>query len=312
MTANRPMAGMRGVIIAARAFALPASLVPVLLGVAIAYHMGYPVRWLALGVTLAGMVAIHVASNLLNDCYDHRRGLDIDVRPFSGAVVRGMITERQAQRTAYVCLGVGIVCGLFLVRVAGPMVLVLGMVGVALTLTYTTGRFGLKYAGLGDAAIFLAFGVLPVFGSYWVQAQRFSWSPIVWSFPLVLVTVGILHANNWRDMVCDGARGCRTVARLLGERGSRGYYRFLVLTPFALITAFVVLCLIGAVDMTAPVTTLVVLVLLPATLRLTRIDRSGDRDLFRTLDGQTAQLQLKLGVLLSAALILSRHLPAPW
>jgi 1,4-dihydroxy-2-naphthoate octaprenyltransferase len=175
------------------------------------------------------MVSLHSAANLLNDCYDHRRGLDTQVFPTSGGVVRGLLSERQAQRAAFVCIAVGALCGLGLVRMAGPVVLLLGAMGVALALGYTTARICFKYAGLGDLAVFLAFGMLPVFGTYWVQAQQFSWQPIIWSVPLVLVTVGILQANNWRDIESDRAKGCRTIAGMLSEDGSRVYHRSLVL-----------------------------------------------------------------------------------
>ncbi len=299
-------------LIAARAFSCPASVVAVFLGVAVAYHLGNPIRWIPFLITLAGMVAFHTAVNLLNDCYDHRRGLDTQAFPCSGAVVRGLLTERQALRAAFICMAFGTICGLILVKLAGPVVLLLGAIGVVLVLGYTTARFCLKYAGLGDIAIFCGFGVLPVFGTYWVQAQQFSWQPIIWSIPLVLVTVGILHANNWRDLASDREKGCRTMAGILGEEGSRLYHGILVLLPFALIPVFVFLRLVGGVAMVAPLSAVVVLLALPSALKLTRIDRTRHPEAFVALDGATAQLQLKLGLLLTAALIVSRHLPAPW
>jgi len=309
---EKSVSGVKLWLIAARAFSFPASVVAVLLGLAVSYHLGYPIRWIPFLITLVGMVAFHTASNLLNDCYDHRRGLDTQVFPTSGAVVRGLLTEQQALRAGFACIAVGAVCGLILVKVAGPVVLLLGAIGAVLVLGYTTGRLCFKYAGLGDLAIFCAFGLLPVFGTYWVQAQQFSWQPIVWSIPLVLVTVGILHANNWRDMASDRDKGCRTIAGMLGEGGSRAYHRILVLLPFALTIVFILVRLVGGVDMVAPLSAIAVLLALPSALKLTRVDRTHHAEAFVALDGATAQLQLKLGLLLTVALIVSRHLPAPW
>lgn len=258
------------------------------------------------------MLSFQVAANLLNDCYDHRRELDTQVFPTSGAVVRGLISERQAFRAALVCLVAGTACGLALATVAGPVVLLLGVIGAIIALGYTTARLCFKYVRLGDAAIFCAFGILPVFGTYWVQAQQFSWQPILWSVPLVLVTVGILHANNWRDIESDRAKGCRTFAGLLGEQGSRVYHHLLVLLPFVLTVGFIVIRLVAGVEMVAPLSALIALLALPSALKLARIDRSHHAEAFVALDGATAQLQLKLGLLLTVALIVSRHLPAPW
>lgn len=309
---EQAVTGIKRWLIAARPWSFTASVVAVLLGLAVSYHMGYAIRWFPFVLTLIGMLAFQVAANLLNDCYDHRRKLDTQVFPTSGAVVRGLITEKQAFRAALACLAVGVMCGLVLVKVAGPVVLLLGVIGAIIALTYTTARFCFKYVGLGDAAIFCAFGILPVFGTYWVQAQVFSWQPILWSVPLVLVTVGILHANNWRDIESDCAKGCVTFAGMLGEEGSRIYHQLLVLLPFALTAGFVVVRLVGRVDMVAPLSVLVTLVALPSAVKLARVDRHHHAEVFVALDGATAQLQLKLGLLLTVALFVSRHLPAPW
>ncbi len=307
-----PTSFLRTCVIAARLFAIPASIVPVLLGVALSYHLGHPVRWPALALTLVGMMAFHTASNLINDCYDHRRGIDRQVYPSSGAVVRGLLTEQQALRAGWGCVAFGALCGFVLVGLAGPVVLLLGVLGVALIATYTTERFCLKYTGLGDLAIFCAFGVLPVFGTYWVQTQSFSCQPIAWSVPLVLVTVAILHANNWRDMETDRSKGCRTLAGLLGESGSRHYYRLLVLLPFALTVSFVLLRTLAGFQMVAPFSTLAVLLVLPAAIKLTAVDRIATPEAFMALDGATAQLQLKFGLLLAVSLAVARHLPGSW
>jgi 1,4-dihydroxy-2-naphthoate octaprenyltransferase len=309
---DQPVTGIKKWLIAARPFSFTASVVAVLLGLAVSYHMGYPILWGPFLLTLIGMLSFQVAANLLNDCYDHRRKLDTQVFPTSGAVVRGLISESEAFRAALVCLAVGTVCGLVLVKVAGPVVLLLGIIGTVIALGYTTARFCFKYVGLGDAAIFCAFGILPVFGTYWVQARAFSWQPILWSIPLVLVTVGILHANNWRDIESDRAKGCRTFAGVLGERGSRIYHHVLVLLPFALTAGYVIVRCAGGVEMVAPLSVLVALVALPSAVKLARIDRTHHAEAFVALDGATAQLQLKLGLLLTVALIVSRHLPAPW
>jgi 1,4-dihydroxy-2-naphthoate octaprenyltransferase len=293
---------------AVRPFAYTASVLTVALGAAMAYHAGYAIRWIPLAITLLGVVCFHTAANLLNDCFDHRRGLDRQVFPASGAVVRGWITERQAFRAALLCLVVGVVCGFILIVAAGWVVLLLGILGTVCAVGYTTPRFCFKYAGLGDLAVFLAFGVLPVFGTWWVQTRTFAWLPLLWSIPLVSPTVGILHANNWRDIETDDVKDCQTFATRLGSDGSRRYYRLLVLGPFVLATLYAALGLIPGLNLPTPPLVLISFLALPLAVRLARTRPREDVQTFVMLDAKTAQLHLLFGVLCCAAFWISRHL----
>lgn len=296
-------------ITAVRPFAYTASALALVLGLAIANYSGYPVRWGPFAVTLLGVLCFHTAANLLNDCFDHRRGLDTQVTPTSGAVARGWITEVQAFRAALVLLGVGVICGLFLTWYAGWVVLLLGVLGALFSIGYTTPRLCFKYMGLGDVAIFFPFGILVVFGAFWVQAQQFHWLPVLWSVPPALLTTGILHANNWRDIRSDPAKGCRTVANMLGNRGSESYYRMLVIGPFVLIAVYLLLNLVPGLGIHTPLTTLAAFLALPLAIHLTRIKQHGSPEQFAMLDGSTAQLHLVFTVLCSAAFFVARYLP---
>jgi 1,4-dihydroxy-2-naphthoate octaprenyltransferase len=234
MTASRP--GVWAVwLTAVRPFAYTASVLPVLIGLAAAAAAGYPLRWGLAALTLLGVVCFHTAANLLNDAVDFRRGLDSEVLPTSGAIVRGWLTGGQVVRAARLFLAVGILCGVVLAWKAGWVVLALGLAGGVLTLLYTRPGFCLKYSGWGDPVIFATFSLLPLFGAYWVQARDFSWLPLMWSLPAGSLAVAILHANNWRDLERDRAAGCRTVAGRLGPAGSARYYRFLLLLPYAVL-----------------------------------------------------------------------------
>jgi 1,4-dihydroxy-2-naphthoate octaprenyltransferase len=293
---------------AVRPFAYTASVLAVLLGLALSRYAGHATHWWRFGLTLLGVACFHTAANLLNDAYDHRRGLDTEVQPTSGAVVRGWLTERQVLRAALLFLAIGVVCGLLLVWQVGWVVLLLGVLGSGFALGYTRAGVCLKYAGLGDLTVFASFGVLPVFGTYWVQARAFSWLPILWSLPLVSLTVAILHANNWRDIDSDTRKGCQTVANRLGEHGSELYYRVLVLMPFALVVLYLLLSRVPALAGLAPGTVLLVLPAWPLALRLLRVRRDSADGAFAMLDAKTAQHQLIVGSLLVLAFLLAPFL----
>lgn len=296
---------------AVRPFAYTATVSAVVLGLAIAHFDGYDIHWLNFFITLIGVVFFHTAGNLINDVVDHKRGVDTMVFPVSGAVVRGWLTGKQALIGAMIFLAGGMVCGFYLVYALGWPVLVLGLIGVGLTLAYTRTGFSLKYIGLGDLTIFITCGMLPVFGTYWVQTQTFSVLPILWSLPIVLITVGILHANNWRDIQTDNAKNCKTVASALGEKGSSSYYKALMLVPFLLVGAYIVIGMIpdSPILVPPPMLALIVFLAFPPALKLAKFKKEQDMQTFMMLDGKTAQLQMQFAILLTIGLVISSFVP---
>lgn len=288
-----------------RTFAYPASLSAVLLGTALAISQGHAMRWDRFLAALVGVLLFHTAANLFNDGYDFERGLDRHVRPMSGGVVRGWLSPRQAKTAAWLCLALGAVLGFWLTAVAGWPVLALGIIGTALALGYTGPKFCLKYAGLGDLTIFLAFGFLPVMGSYFIQTGRMALAPLFWTLPMVSFTVAILHANNWIDIATDPELGCTTVAGLLGDKKSGNYYALLMVGPFALMALYQLIGWTLWPPLRAPWTVFLTLPMLFRVLPLVRIGQQKDKA-FNRLDGLTGQVQLGFGLLLAVGFVLGR------
>jgi 1,4-dihydroxy-2-naphthoate octaprenyltransferase len=254
---------------------------------------------------LVTMVVLHSAANMLSDVFDFRRGLDRDVTPVSGAVVRGWLTDRQVARGAAVLFAAGTVSGLAIAALTGRSLFVIGGLGVAVGAGYTL----LKARALGDLAVFLNFGLLGAAGAWIVQTGSFSWLPIVWTVPMAMLVIAILHANNWRDIVSDGERRVTTVAGHLGDRGSFVYYGLLIFGPFLIDLAFIGLPRVaGGPLRPMPWFFLLVLLALPNALRLwgRAVRRAAPRAPldFIILDGATATHNLVFGLLSTAAVML--------
>jgi len=289
-------------IIAFRPWALPASTMPVVFGTSLAVVIG-KARFL-LGpflLALIGMVVLHTAANMLSDVFDFRRGLDKDVTPVSGAIVRGWLSTRQVAAGSAFLFVIGAAIGLYLVSVTGRTLLVIGALGLAVGVFYTA----LKYHALGDLAVFLDFG-LPGLGAWVVQTRRFSWIPVVWTIPMAMLVVAILHANNWRDSISDRERRVTTVAALLGDRGSLLYYGFLVFGSMAIVVGLIFLPGLVSSRLTAmPLTFLVTLLALPRALSLwgrARRRHAPRQPMdFLILDGATANYNLVFGLLCTLA-----------
>ena len=293
-------------LVAVRPWSFPASTMPVVFGTALAVIIGgarfAPIKFLW---ALATMVALHAAANVLSDVFDFRHGLDREVTPVSGAVVRGWLTDVQAMRGAAALFGLGAISGLLIAWTSGKALFAVGGIGLAVGVFYTL----LKARALGDLAVFLDFGLLGAAGAWIVQAGSFSWLPVLWTVPMAMLVIAILHANNWRDIASDGERRVSTVAGHLGDRGSLAYYGVLIFGPVLIDLAFIALPRLARGPLRPmPWTFLLVLLALPNALRLwgRAVRRAAPRAPldFIILDGATASHNLVFGLLSTAAVIL--------
>lgn len=301
--APSPPSRLRKWLIAARPWSWPASTMPVVFGTSLAVVIGGArLSVLYFLWAMATMVVLHSAANMLSDVYDFRRGLDKDVTPVSGAIVRGWLTDRQVQAGAAALFGLGSLSGLLLALTTSPALLIVGGAGVAVGACYTL----LKARALGDLAVFLDFGILGSLGAWIVQAKKVSWIPAVWAVPMAMLVSAILHANNWRDTLSDREQRVNTVAGLLGDRGSFIYYGALIFGGFLIDPVLIFVPRLAGGRMTPmPWTFLVVFLALPSALNLwgRAVRRRAPRRPmdFIILDGATANHNLVFGLLSTAA-----------
>ena len=290
-------------LIAARPWSWPASTMSVVFGTSLAIVIGgarlsLP-RFLWAIVT---MVVLHSAANMLSDVFDFRRGLDKDVTPVSGAIVRGWLSDRQVLAGSIVLFGLGAGSGLIIALVTGRELFYIGGLGLVVGAAYSL----LKAYALGDLAVFLNFGLLGSAGAWMVQTRTFSWLPVIWVVPMAMLVSAILHANNWRDTLSDRERRVNTVAGLLGDKGSLAYYGVLMFAGFVYYPAFIILPrLAGSRFQPMPWTFAIAFLALPNALKLwgRALRRAAPRRPldFIILDGATANHNLVFGLLSTAA-----------
>lgn len=295
-TLRMPRPRWKSYLQAVRTFSFTVTLVPVLAGALVAPT----VDWLLLLLTLLAALLVHAGVNVLSDYSDHRRGADTwTVLGSSRVLVDQWLAPRDVLWYGVLLLAAGGALGLTLAALRGWAILWLGLVGVLIGVGYTVPPLGLKYRALGDLAVFLAFGSPMALGAYYVQAQHLSWTPVLVGIPLGLLTVGVLHGNNFRDVAEDRRAGHVTVAQLLGPRGSSVYYLLLVAGAYLFALS---LAVVGQVAWWS----LVVGVSLPLAWRNVRIAFRPMRVAFTLLDLLTAQLHLAFGLLLVLGLALAR------
>ena len=209
---------------AARPRTLPAAIVPVLVGLALASRAG-PLDGLTAAATLGAALLIQIGTNLANDYYDFVRGADTSERVGPTRITQAGLAEPSVVRNAALAvLGAAALIGVHLVSVGGLPILVIGILSLVLAIAYTGGPWPLAYHGLGDVFVFLFFGVIAVNGTVWLQGVRPSPLSLAASLPVASLATAILVVNNLRDIVTDARAGKRTLAVRLGAAAARAEY----------------------------------------------------------------------------------------
>jgi 1,4-dihydroxy-2-naphthoate polyprenyltransferase len=294
------VSGARIWLMAARPRTLPAAIAPVLVGTALAGfgHVFHPLRFLA---ALLGAIFIQVGTNLSNDYSDARRGADTDDRLGPVRVTAGgLVPPKQVLVATYVSFGLAVLAGVYLVVVAGWLLLVIGAASILAGVLYTGGPRPYGYEGLGELFVFLFFGVVAVAGSYFVQVKHLHWEAFALAVPVGLLAAAILVVNNIRDIDSDRRASKRTLAVKLGRTRTRWMFAGVVYGAFLLAP---VTWIFGPVKPWVMLTWLA-LPLATALVRIVRTHTDGP-----SLNGALARsgmLQLAFCVLLSAGLLLSR------
>jgi 1,4-dihydroxy-2-naphthoate octaprenyltransferase len=190
---------------------------------------------LALRAVLALIVslALQVAVNYANDYSDGIRGTDDDrVGPFRLTGSRAA-TPDQVKHAAFGAFGVAAVAGLALVALSGTWwLLIVGVACILAAWYYTGGRRPYGYAGLGEIAVFIFFGLVAVLGTMYTQAGQVSWAALGGAIGIGSLACAVLVVNNLRDIPTDSLSGKITLAVRLGDAGTRRFFLLLLATPF--------------------------------------------------------------------------------
>ncbi len=292
-----------------RALRLPflsASVAPVLLGVSLAFWQGHPVRWPAFLMAGAAMCLLHLGANLANDYYDHASGSDdLNPRPtpFSGGsrvIQEGLIGARRILLASIALFLLGCGAGLFVNHLSeGNTVLFIGVIGVLLGFFYSAPPLRMGYRGFGEVGVALAFGPLPVLGSYYAQTGRLAWSPILAAAPITILIFLVLFVNEFPDYVPDKDSGKTTIVVLLGRKRATYWYRNLLVVCYLSVVLLVVVKIYPSASMLA-LLTVPVAAGAYATLRM----HYNDTERLLPANARTIALHAAAGVVVPGSLVL--------
>ncbi len=284
---------------AARPKTLPAAIIPVMVGTALAAAHGaadYPKAVICLAFALL----VQIGTNFANDYFDFMQGADTPARVGPRrAVAAGLIVPRAMLVATWLVLGAAFVVGLLLVRESGWILLPIGIVSIACAIAYTGGPFPLGYNGLGDLFVFAFFGLVAVDTTFYVQLGYVTADVTSCAAAVGLLAANILVANNYRDMETDTRAGKRTLVVRFGRK--------FAVWQYGLSVTFALLCPPALLLTGYRWPVLVPLVLVPWAVVLTRrlaVSRESAEQI--ALLGATAMFLAAFGLLLSAGVVLSQ------
>lgn len=202
---------------ATRPKTLPAAVASVLLGTAMAQHLGL-LEVLPAFICLGFALLVQIGTNFANDYLDGVKGTDTEARLGPRrAVASGLIEPKVMKRAAISMLAVAFCLGLSLIYFGGWWLLLVGISSVVCAWCYTGGPYPLAYNGLGDIFVVLFFGLIAVGCTFYVQAGFVSAEIILLGLACGLIVNNLLVVNNYRDLDEDRAARKRTLVVLLGR-----------------------------------------------------------------------------------------------
>ena len=238
-------------ISAARLRTLPLSISGIIVGTTIAVSEGV-FNIIIFSLALATTLGLQVLSNFANDYGDGVKGTDNEDRVGpQRALQSGLITQKEMLQGIIITAIVTLLFAILLIYVAlgkenlgyALFFFLLGIAAIAAAIKYTVGKSAYGYRGLGDVFVFIFFGLVAVYGSYFLYAHQWNWLVLLPAFSIGFLSMGVLNLNNMRDRASDEKAGKITLVVKLGAKRAKNYHYALILGAILCLVLFTVLSL---------------------------------------------------------------------
>ncbi|MEH7304328.1 1,4-dihydroxy-2-naphthoate polyprenyltransferase [Neobacillus drentensis] len=239
-----------------RPHTLTAAFVPVLLGTALSLKHGNIHFGLFFAMLIASLL-IQAATNMFNEYFDFKRGLDTAQSVgIGGTIVRDGIKPKTVLNLAFGFYGIALLLGVYICANSSWWLAVVGLICMAVGYFYTGGPFPIAYTPFGEILSGFFMGMLIILISFFIQTGTVSSTSILVSVPSMVLVGMIMLSNNIRDLDGDKENGRKTVAILLGKKGAIylliGMFTFSFLWVLGLITIGVLPVWAALVILSAP------------------------------------------------------------
>lgn len=285
-----------------RPHTLTASVMPVLIGTAIAFDDRH-LDWTLFAAMLLASMMIQSAVNMFNEYFDFKRGLDTkDSVGIGGVIVRNELSEHAVLKMAEWFFVISVLLGIYICARTTWWVAVAGSISMLVGYLYSGGRSPIANTPFGDLVAGIFMGLMIVVISCYIQTASVAASTIILSLPISILVAAILLANNIRDAEGDWKKGRRTLAILLGQRKAT----YLLCTMF--ITSFVIVILVIILKY-ASLWAFISFASIPTAVRSIEIFRTKSTpvEMMPAMKAASA-LHLQFGILFTIGIILGKLL----
>ncbi len=243
-------------ISAARLRTLPLSISGIIVGTTIAVQHGY-FNIAIFSLALATTLGLQILSNFANDYGDGVKGTDNEDRVGPArALQSGLITQKEMKQGIVITSVVTLFLAVLLIYAAfgkenlffALVFFFLGLGAIAAAIKYTVGTNAYGYRGLGDFFVFIFFGLVAVYGSYFLYAHDFQWEVLLPACTVGFLSMAVLNLNNMRDRDSDKKAGKETLVVKMGAKNAKNYHYFLIIAAIACLVIYTVLSLKNAFD----------------------------------------------------------------
>ncbi|PTJ19197.1 1,4-dihydroxy-2-naphthoate polyprenyltransferase [Staphylococcus simulans] len=221
-----------------RPHTLTAAVVPVLVGTATAKlfllgsedHLKFS---LFLAMLLACLL-IQAATNMFNEYYDFKKGLDDHTSVgIGGAIVRNGMSPKLVMNLAIAFYVIAALIGLFIASQSSYWLIPIGILCMAVGYLYTGGPFPISWTPFGELFSGVFMGLIIILIAFFIQTDNLQ-GYAVWISVPIIITIGLINmANNIRDRVKDKASGRKTLPILLGKANSIRFMALMYIIAYA-------------------------------------------------------------------------------
>ncbi|SKB61771.1 1,4-dihydroxy-2-naphthoate prenyltransferase [Salegentibacter holothuriorum] len=238
-------------ISAARLRTLPLSISGIIVGTTIAVSEGV-FSIVIFSLALATTLGLQVLSNFANDYGDGVKGTDNEDRVGpERALQSGLITQKEMLQGIIITAIVTLLFAILLIYAAfgkenlgyALFFFLLGIAAIIAAIKYTVGKSAYGYRGLGDVFVFIFFGLVAVYGSYFLYEHQWNWLVLLPAFSIGFLSIGVLNLNNMRDRASDEKAGKITLVVKLGAKKAKNYHYSLILGAIFCLVLFTILSL---------------------------------------------------------------------
>jgi len=210
---------------AARPRTLPLAIASILLGNFLAYAAG-KFSFLTAALAILTTLLLQILSNFANDFGDSKNGVDNKNRKVAlRAVQTGKISPSEMKNAVIIAASLSFISGIsllyFALQYAKPQTIItfvgLGLLAIVAAIAYTVGKKPYGYLGLGDLSVFLFFGWVGTFGTYYLQTEILNYYILIPASGCGFLSVAVLNLNNLRDVENDRKTGKNSIPVRIGK-----------------------------------------------------------------------------------------------